>query len=81
MSLSKLFSWLPVSRKEWQKLDERLLDLEKQFVTRRDRTGKVTQTLADVPVSERSKIPRGASIHQRLAWLEATDGGRKEASV
>lgn len=59
----------------------RLLDLERHFVTARDpNTGQPTQTLADVPVSERKKLKppslRGMSPQQLKSWMEATDGGR-----
>ena len=59
----------------------RLLDVERHFVTKRDPDGRPAETLADVPFHQRKdyKTPRlrGASMHQRLQWLEATDGGRR----
>jgi hypothetical protein len=76
--------WKIVSKQEWDDLNERVRDIEKHFVTARDpKTGAVTETLADVPVSRRKKDPtkgnhlRGLSMQQRLKVMEATDGGRK----
>jgi hypothetical protein len=61
-------------------LEQRVLDLERHFVTKRDEDGKVTQTLADVPVVDRKNLhspSAGMSWPQRRRWLEATDGGRR----
>jgi hypothetical protein len=69
-----------VSEEEWNDLQKRLLDLERHFVTKRDDKGNVTQTLADVPVSQRKEAKKhpmaGMSWPQRRAWLEKTEGGR-----
>ncbi len=63
--------------------EERLIDLEKHFVTKRDQQGTPTETLADVPVAQRDRLrtPRQAGMtpQQRRAWLEATDGGMRAA--
>lgn len=60
---------------------ERLLDVERHFVTKRDKLGAPTETLADVPVQQREKLrdqrQAGMSPHQRRMWLEATDGGTR----
>ena len=63
--------------------EERLRDVERHFITKRDKLGAVTETLADVPVDKRDKLrgPRqaGLSWPQRKALLEATDGGNRAA--
>jgi hypothetical protein len=61
-----------------QDYDARIRDLEKHFVTKRDGQGKPVETLADVPINERSKLkqPTGMTWSQRKAWLERTEGGR-----
>ncbi len=60
---------------------ERIKDLERHFVTKRDAEGMVTETLADVPVEKRKELQQkrtaGMSWPQRKAYLEATDGGRR----
>lgn len=70
----------------WSKLhelEERIRDMEKQFAIEFDmQTGKVTKTLADVPVEDREemrkkKTLRRATWSQRQAVLEATDGFRR----
>lgn len=70
----------------WSKLAEleaRIRDMERQFSVEIDgETGKVTRTLADVPISEREELRkkkalRRATWAQRQAWLEQTDGGRR----
>jgi len=61
-------------------LEARVKDLERHFVTKRDETGNITETLADVPLAERKDrqlSTRGLSWAQRRAMLEATDGGRR----
>ena len=64
-------------------LDARLKDLERHFVTKRNTEGAPIETLADVPIEKRKEIakPRmaGMSWAQRRAWLEATDGGTRQA--
>lgn len=63
-----------------EQYDGRIKDLERHFVTRRDREGMAVETLADVPLEKRKEIkPRqaGLSWHQRRAYLEATDGERR----
>lgn len=70
----KLASWLLAD------IEARVLDLERHFVTRRDSSGAITETLADVPLKDRKERQAklgGMSWAQRRAWLEATDGGRK----
>ena len=60
-------------------LEQRIIDLERHFVTRRDETGKVVETLADVSLEkrkERATRPRGMSTQQLREWAEKTDGGR-----
>lgn len=63
--------------------EQRLLDIERHFVTKRDKQGAPTETLADIPVDKREKLrgPRqaGLSWPQRRAFLEATDGGNRGA--
>jgi hypothetical protein len=80
-----MMRWLKDRLVRWllADIDARLLDLERHFVTRRDQTGKVTETLADVPLKERKERTMkmaGMSWAQRRAWLEATDGGRRAIS-
>jgi hypothetical protein len=62
---------------------ERLKDVERHFVTKRDAEGAPIETLADVPVDKRDDLrkPRtaGMSWKQRRAYLEATDGGTRAA--
>jgi hypothetical protein len=65
-----------------EEVDVRIRDLERHFVTKRDAEGNVTETLADVPVENRKDLkhsPRGMSWAQQRRWLEATDGGRRQA--
>lgn len=75
-------NWLRNKLIRWMchELDERLKTVEAHFVTKRDEHGRVTETLADVPLEQRKelKTPRmaGMSMAMRLAWLEKTDGGR-----
>ncbi len=61
----------------------RLVDLERQFVTRRNEVGDITETLADVPVEKRAELRKrkaaGMNWQQRKRWLEATDGGSRAA--
>jgi hypothetical protein len=71
---SKLRLWLGID-----KLEARVLDLERHFVTKRGEAGEILETLADVPIDkrkERANKMRGMSIQQRIAWAEKTDGGR-----
>src|SRR5260370_166414 len=71
------FAWPFVSRKELNRLDLRLKDVERHFVTARAKDGTPAQTLADVPLEERKtlKAPqqRGLTWQQRKALLEATN--------
>lgn len=71
---------------ELDSLRKRIKDLERQFAIEYDDAGKVTKTLADVPVTERANVkvirrPKhptaGMSWPQRREWLERTEGGRK----
>jgi len=63
--------------------EERLTDLERHFVTKRDAQGMPTETLADVPIEKRAELRaprlRGLSWAQRRAYLEATDGETRAA--
>lgn len=71
---SKIRGWLGID-----KLEARMLDIERHFVTRRDDQGQPVETLADVPIEQRKERQmkmRGMSMAQRQAWLEKTDGGR-----
>lgn len=60
---------------------QRLVDIERQFVTRYNETGDITETLADVPVEKRADLRKrkaaGMNWQQRKRWLEATDGGTR----
>ena len=70
----KILAWLGLDR-----LDARILDIERHFVTRRDERGQAVETLADVPLERRKEREikmRGMSMAQRREWLERTDGGR-----
>jgi hypothetical protein len=65
-----------------EEAEQRIIDLERHFVTKRKPDGSVAETLADVPVEERHRLPknsglRGASMQQRLRWLERTEGGTR----
>jgi hypothetical protein len=79
-------TWLRNLILTWLELDthaERIKDVERHFVTKRDKLGATTETLADVPLKDRDKLrgPRqaGLSWSQRRAYLEATDGGNRAA--
>jgi len=69
----------------WSKfgeLETRIKDLEEHFVIKRDAHGNPTQTLADIPVEQRSDMrkklsTRGMSWPQKQKILEMTEGGRK----
>lgn len=72
-----LLGWLGIADHEG-----RLKDVERHFVTKRDREGAPLETLADVPLAKRQEIkPRmaGMSWTQRKAYLEATDGESRAA--
>jgi hypothetical protein len=80
----QLFGYVVLGKKDWDKLDARIKDMERQFVTKRNDEGQIVETLADVPIEARkeradlvSRKQRGMTWTQRRAWLEATDGGRK----
>jgi hypothetical protein len=64
-----------------ENIEERMLEIERHFVTKRDKTGVPTETLADVPLDQRKSLKRskaaGLSWSQRQAYLEATDGGTR----
>lgn len=68
--------------KKWlgfPELEARVLDLERHFVTKRNEQGQAIETLADVPLKDRSERKLrmgGMSWQQRKQVLEATDGGR-----
>lgn len=68
--------------RKWLGFDEqeqRILTLERHFVTKRDSQGQPIQTLADVAVKDRKELKpklRGMTMQQRRQWLEETDGGR-----
>ncbi len=71
-----ILRWLGISDHQ-----ERLLDLERHFVTKKNEVGDPIETLADVPVERRGELRKrkaaGMSWPQRRALLEATDGGRR----
>jgi hypothetical protein len=73
-----ILGWLGISDH-----DERLKDIERHFVTKRDESGVPTETLADVPVEKRKDLKKsrmaGMSWPQQKRYLEATDGGRRAA--
>lgn len=75
-------NWLRAQFRRWlgiDKLEMRVLDIERHFVTKRNAEGQPVETLADVPVEQRklkSVSTRGMSMAQRIAWAERTDGGR-----
>jgi len=69
-----------ISKKKLMELENRIKDLERHFVTKRDAHGAPTETLADVPVEKRKELRsslRGLSWPQKKAILEETDGGRR----
>jgi hypothetical protein len=74
-------NWLKRLILRWLGVEQRLLDLERHFVTKYDREGAIAETLADVPVEKRKELKtpkqKGLSWQQRRAVLEATDGGRR----
>ena len=82
--MTSLRNWLRNLILRWLGLEDhegRLKDLERHFVTKRDREGAPVETLADVSLEKRKelKAPRqaGLSWPQRKAYLEATDGERR----
>jgi hypothetical protein len=58
-------------------LEDRLLALERHFVTKRDETGKILETLADRR-KRGAQPPSRVKWQQMRRWLEETDGGRKQ---
>ena len=57
-------------------LADRLLDLERHFVTKRSVEGKPVETLADVPYAKRKELKpstKGMNWMQRRAALEAQE--------
>jgi len=78
--------WPFITRQEHDakvaEFESRLLDLERHFVTKRDEKGNATETLADIPVQNRTRNKtkqgplKGRSWHQVQRYLEETDGGR-----
>lgn len=79
-------NWLKQIFLRWllSDVEARLIDLEKHFVTKRGPKGEVEETLADVPLAERSARRNrlaGMSMQQRLKWLERTDGGTRVPNV
>lgn len=77
-----------ISRKQYESqiaaFEQRIKDLERHFVTKRDENGAVVETLADVPIAKRKDLKervmpsqKGLTWMQRRALLEVTDGGRK----
>ena len=58
-----------------KEFEDRLFDLERHFVTRRDETGKILETLADRR-KRGAQPPKRVKWQQMRAWLENTDGGR-----
>ncbi len=69
-----------ITRKEYEakiaELEERLRDLERHFVTRRDEQGQVIETLADRR-SKGATPPKRVTMAQLCKWLSITDGGRR----
>lgn len=68
-----------ITRKEHEakvaELEQRLVDIEKHFVTKRDESGNVIETLAD---RQKKKFkPTRVTWQQTRRFLEVTDGGRK----
>ena len=60
-----------------EEFEQRLFDIEKHFVTKRDpQTNKVIETLADR--QKRKFKPPRVTWSQTRRWLEATDGGRNQ---
>lgn len=81
---------IAVLEKTLAKYEARIRDLERQFATKYNDEGKVTETLADIPIENRANVkvlrrPKnpmsGMSWPQRRAWLERTEGGRKVDNV
>ena len=74
--------WPIILRSEYdakiKELQQRIYDLERHFVTKRDEKGTVIETLADVPIEKRNPLRplRGRNWNQLKNWLEMTDGGR-----
>jgi hypothetical protein len=74
-----MIRWPFITRKEHEakvaELEQRLADVERHFVTKRDpETGKVLETLADR--QQRKFKPTRVTWQQTRRFLEATDGGR-----
>jgi hypothetical protein len=74
-------SWLKEVLRGWlfPDFEERLKDLERHFVTKRNERGMAIETLADVPLKERAERKnrtKGMTWQQRKQYLEETDGGR-----
>lgn len=74
-------NWLRKLLRDWllADLEGRMKDVERHFVTKRDSSGGITETLADVPLQARKDKQiklRGLSPLQKRAYLERTDGGR-----
>lgn len=76
------FRWPFITRKEHEvvvdELKQRLYDIERHFVTKRDETGRPIETLADR--QQKKFKPTRVTWQQTRRWLEATDGGRKVES-
>jgi hypothetical protein len=72
--------WPFITRKEHEaivtELRERLHDLERHFVIRRDEKGQVVETLADR--QERKFKPKRVTWQQTRAYLELTDDNRRK---
>ena len=76
----KRFKELLIRWLELDKLDLRLVDVERHFVTKRDAAGKVTETLAE-KAAERDgrplpKMRRSRSWDQQRRFLEADSAAR-----
>lgn len=69
-----------ITRRKLKEIEDRILSIERHFVTKRAADGSPTETLADIPPEKRKDLKqslRGLSWPQRRAILEATEGGRK----
>jgi hypothetical protein len=72
--------WPFITRKEHEakvaEFEQRLHDIERHFVIKRDETGKVIETLADR--QERKFKPKRVTWQQTRAYLELTDDNRRK---
>src|SRR5260221_250109 len=76
-----MIRWPFITRKEHEAmkadLEQRLVDIERHFVTKRDDSGHVIETLADRQKRRQSAPPpKRLTMQQLCKWLAITDGGR-----